>query len=321
MKLNRAQAILVVILVGQVLLSTFMLWPRRGTSAAVQPLLAGLKDADVVAMTVTDDKGATITLRKVTGQWVYPDADDYPANSETITTVLDKIVALDTSRLVTRTDSSHKQLKVAANDFLRKLELQTGDGATFILYIGSSPNYSASHVRVEGQSEAYLAKDLSQWDLGTTAASWVDTTYFSITQDELQQVTVSNANGSFTLEKDEGGNWLLVGLAADEELNTTELNSVVSKVTQVTLNRPLGREKLADYGMDAPLAVVTLKKADETITLSVGAQDAEDSTYVVKASTSPYYVRLNEYNVRPLVQDARSDLIQPPATPTPTTSG
>jgi hypothetical protein len=248
---------------------------------------------------------------------VYPDADDYPANAERITPLLDKLVAVDNRRLVTRTEASHKQLKVAADDFLRKVELQAADGTVYTLYIGSAPNYGDSHVRVEGEPEAYLGSDISQWDFGVTASSWVDTTYFSVTQDEVQQVVLTNANGTYTFEKDEAGSWQLVGLTADEELNTTEVSSVISKVTQVTLNRPLGRQALAEYGMDTPLAVVTLKQEGETITMSLGAQDPEDNTYVANVSTSPYYVRVNDYYARPLVENTRDNFIQPPPTPTP----
>jgi len=316
MKLNRNQIILAVILVAQVALSAVMLWPRQGTAGAVELLFGGLSEAEVVALTITDDAVGSITLRKLTGEWVYPAADDYPADGDRITPLLDKIAALDSRRLVTRTEASHKQLKVAGDDFVRRIQLETDAGEVHTLYLGSSPSYGASHVRVEGTSETYLANDISQWDFGVNPVPWVDGTYFSVPQDDVQEVTLTNANGTFTFVKDEAGSWTLVGLAEDEELDTAEVSSIMSKVTQVTMNRPLGRELRAEYGMDQPLAVVSLKKETETVTLSVGAQDPGDSTYVVIVSTSPYYVRLNEYNVSPLVEDARSDLLVPPPTPT-----
>jgi hypothetical protein len=318
MKLERNQLILAALLLAQIALSVLVFLPRAGTAGGSEPLLPGLQDAEVVAMTVTDADGQDITLRKVTGEWVLPSADNYPAKAETVDPLLDKVKALTTSRLVTRTDASHKRLQVAQDDFLRRLDLTTADGTGYVLYIGSSPSYGASHVRAEGRAETYLADAVSQWDFGVTPTSWVNGTYFSVPQDEVLQVVLTNANGTFALDKDEEGNWTLAGLQPGEELDTTEVNGVVSKVTQVTMSRPLGTEKLAQYGMDNPLAVVTLVKEGETITISVGAQDPDDSTYVLNVSTSPYYVRVNDYNARSLVEDARSDFIQPPATPTPT---
>ncbi len=318
MKLNRTQWILTVVLLLQVALSVFTFWPRGGAAGGSEAMLPGLADAEVVAMTITDADANSITLRKVTGEWVLPSADDYPANAEQIDPLLETIAALTTQRLVTRTEASHKRLQVAADDFLRRVELEPADGAVHTLYIGSSPSYGTSHVRVEGRDETYLANDISQWDFGVNPVPWVSSTYFSLSQDDVKQVVLTNAQGTFTLDQGEDGNWTLAGLAADEELNTTEVNSVISKVTQVTMSRPLGRQSLPEYGMDSPLAVITLHKEAETIIMSVGAQDPADNSYVVNVSTSPYYVRVSDYNARPLVENARSDFITPPATPTAT---
>jgi hypothetical protein len=318
MKLNRTQWILAAVLVLQIALSVFAFWPRGGAAGSGEPLLPGLTDAQVVAITVTDAEANSITLRKVTGEWVLPSADDYPANAEQIDPLLETIAGLTTRRLVTRTAASHKRLQVAADDFLRRVELETADGTVHTLYIGSSPSYGTSHVRVEGKDETYLVSDISQWDFGVNPVPWVSSTYFSLSQDDVKQVVLTNAQGTFTFDRGEDGSWTLAGLAAEQELDTTEVNSVITKVTQVTMSRPLGKERVPEYGMDDPLAVVTLHKEAETITMSVGAQDPADNTYVVNVSTSPYYVRVSDYNIRPLVENARSDFITPPATPTPT---
>ncbi len=318
MKLNRTQLILAIVLVVQVALSVFVFWPRGGAAGGSEAMWPGLADAEVVAMTITDAEANSITLRKVTGEWVLPSADDYPVNAERIDPLLETIAALTTGRLVTRTEASHKRLQVAANDFLRRVELETADGAVYTLYIGSSPSYGASHVRVEGKDETYLASDISQWDFGVNPVPWVNSTYFSLSQDDVKQVVLTNAQGTFTFDRGEDGTWILAGLAGEEELNTAEVSSVISKVTQVTMARPLGRQNLPEYGMSSPLAVITLHKEAETITMSVGAEDPADNTYVVNVSTSPYYVRVSDYNVQPLVEDARSDFITPPATPTAT---
>ena len=317
MKLNRTQIILAVLLLAQIVLSALTLWPRSGAAAGNEPLFAGLKDAEVVAMSVTDNQGASIVLRKVSGNWVLPSADDYPANNDTINPLLDKIKAITNRRLVTRTESSHKRLQVGSDSFLRRLDLEAADGSKYSLYIGSAPNYGTSHVRAEGRNEVYLADGISQWDFGTAPVPWANGTYFSVAQDEVQEIVLANASGTFTFKRGADAQWTWEGLPAGEQLASAEVSSLVSKATQVTMSRPLGKQKLPEYGMDQPLAVVTLKKASETITLSVGAKDPTDSTYVVNVSTSPYYVRVNEYFAQALVEDTSSSFVQLPATPTP----
>jgi len=314
--MNRTQQILLVVLVAQIVLSAVVLWPRAATGG-VGPLFPGLQSEDIVALTITDDKGETLELRQVTGEWILPEAGDYPAQAEDITSLLEKIGALTTQRLVTRTDASHKRLKVAADDFLRRVELEAGDDVVRTFYLGSSPSYGTSHIRVDGQAETYLANDLSQWDLNAGPSSWVDITYLNVPQDEVSRVVVENANGTVEFVKDDQGNWALGDLVVPEQLDVTAINTTVSRATSVTMLRPLGREELPSYGLDNPSAVVTLHKEDETITVLVGAHDAEDNSYVVKASTLPYYVAVGSYSVQPLVENARQDYLQIPPTPTP----
>jgi len=316
--MNRNQQILAAVLVFQLALSAVVLWPRAGTFES-EPLLPGLQTADAVAMTITDNEGKHITLRQVSGNWVLPEADDYPAQAERITPVLDKLVSLTTQRLVTRTEASLKQLNLAADNFSRRIDVEKADGTRYTLYIGSSPSYGSSHVRVEGHNEAYIAPNLTAWELSTGATSWVDSSYLYVPQDEVKRVTLANAQGTFTFTRDEQGNWNWLELPAGEELAQETVNTLVTRATSVILLRPLGKQKLTEYGLDNPAATVTLLKEDEqTVTLLVGAHDEADSSYVVHASTSLYYVRVNQYNVQALVQNGPADWIKPPATPEPT---
>ncbi|MDH4136910.1 MAG: DUF4340 domain-containing protein, partial [Anaerolineae bacterium] len=266
---------------------------------------------------IADADGNSIQLKKVSENWVLPDADDYPAQADKITPLLDKIVGLTTGRLVTRTDASHKRLQVAPDDFMSRIDFETADGTKGTLYLGSSPRYGATHFRVDGQSETYLTSELSAWETKTDAASWVDTVYLSVPQDDITKLTLENANGTFTFTKDDEGTWTMDGLAADETLDEAKVTSLIQRAATVNMIQPLGKEEQAAYGMDEPNAVVTLKTGDKTITLRVGAQDPTDKSYVVISSESPYYVRVSEYSVKSLVEDTRDDFLQVPPTPTP----
>jgi hypothetical protein len=61
--------------------------------------------------------------------------------------------------------------------------------------------------------------------------------------------------------------------------------------------------------------VVTLETADRTVTLRMGAKDADAGSYVVKSSESPYYVQVAEVSLRALVENARDAFLQEPPTP------
>jgi len=314
---KRHNQILAGILVIQVLLSVVVFWPRSTSAVESEPLFPDLESDDIVALTITDAEDNTIALRQVTGNWVLPNADNYPAQEDNITTVLDKIAGLTTDRLVTRTDASHKQLQVAPDDFVRRIEFEGADGTRQTLYLGSSPSYGATHFRLDGQSETYLTSDITTWETNATASSWIDTTYVNIPQADVITMTLENANGTFVFTKDEEGNWTMDGLTADETLAETRLTATVRQAVFVNMTEPLGREARAAYGMDAPNAVATVETADKVATLRVGALDADTNTYVVISSESPYYVRVAEYLVQNLVGNTRDDFIEMPATPTP----
>jgi len=319
--MSRTNRILAVVLVVQIVLIAVAFWPRPASVAGGESLLAGLEAEQIAQLTISDETGDQVKLAKEMGNWVLPEADDYPCTENTVPEFLDKIVALKANRLVTQTPASHKRLKVADDAFERRIELELADGAIHSLYLGTSPSYGVSHVRVVGRDEVYLAS-LSASDAGVNASNWVDTLYFSVTQDQIVALTLEKANGRFEFEKDEAGTWTMKDLAADETLNENNVKSLVSRASSLRMLRPLGKTEQDDYGLKEPNAVVTVETRDDegntkTSTILVGAKDDEDNSYVVISSESPYYVRVSEYTVKDFAEKVRDDFLELPPTPTP----
>ncbi len=315
--LKRRNQILAGILIVQIVLSAVVFWPKSAATGASEPLFSDVQAEDIVALTILDADGNSIALRRVMGDWVLPDADDYPADADKITEVLDKIVGLTSSRLVTRTDASHKRLKVATDDFERRVEVETQAGTEYCLYLGSSPSYGATHFRLDGQSETYLTGDISTWEANAKAPAWIDTAYVSVPQEEIARLTLENQSGTFNFAKDDQGAWTLAELAAGDILDQTKVDALARRVASVNMVAPLGKTESDAYGMGAPSAVVTLEAGDRTVTLRVGTKDPSDNSYVVISSESPYYVRVAEYSVGDLVEESYDDFLQVSPTPTP----
>lgn len=314
--MKRHQQILAGILIVQIILGVITFWPRSGSAGAAQPVFPDLDVADIATLTITDDLGASIVLRRSGENWSLAEAGDYPANAATITPILDKFTQLDTATLVARTEASHKALQVADDNYLRRIDIGMRDGTTHTLYLGSSPRYTATHFRVAGQAETYLTAALSTWELNTAATSWVDTNYRSLDTATVTEVTLQNANGTFRLVKS-GEEWTLANLAGDEIIAPGKTADIVNKAARITLQRPLGLTEEASYGLGTPAATVTLTMDDGSVTtLRVGAK-FDGSNYAVKASESPYYVAVTEFNVKPLIENDRAAFLQEP-TPTPT---
>ncbi len=320
--MSRTNQILAAVLAVQIVLVAVVFWPRPAASVADgESLFAGLEAEQITQLTISDATGKHVKFAKETGNWVLPEADDYPCQANKVPEFLEKIVALKTNRLVTQTSASHKRLKVADADFERRIELELADGTTHRLYLGSSPSYGATHVRAEGQNEVYLAS-LSASDAWVNASNWVDTLYFSVAQDQIVALTLENENGRFEFEKDDDGTWTMKDLAADETLNENNVRSLASRPASVRMLRPLGKTEQDDYGLKEPNAVVTVETRDgegntKSYTIRVGAKSEEDNSYVVISSESPYYVRVSNYTVKDFVERTRDDFLELPPTPTP----
>ena len=295
--MKRHQQILLGVLALQVILSVIVFWPRQAKSGTGELLFPDVAATDVVALTITDNLGEQVALRKADGMWVLPDAGDYPAKGETITPVIESLVTLDTATLVARSEANHKQLQVSEDTFQRRLDFETAAGKTYTVYLGSAPRYTATHFRVGGKSETYLTTALSTYELYTRASSWIDTVYIAIDQETVTGAVLENAQGTFSLVKS-GEDWTLADLAADETISTGSTGAIVRNASTLSLMTPLGKTEDPSYGLDSPSAVVTLQTDDgATHVLTVGSKSAEDNTYVVKSSDSPYYVRVSEYLV------------------------
>jgi hypothetical protein len=319
--MNRLNQILVGVLVLQIVVAGIILWPRPTASGEGESLFPGVEAEHIVGLTITSADGNAIRLARVGDGWVLPDADDYPVEEGKVPPLLDKLASLTAARLVTQTSGSHKRLGVAEDSYERLIEFELDDGSRHRLYVGTSPSFGATHVRADGQDEVYLATDLSTSDVGVQATDWTGRNYLTVPRDDVVALTLENGNGQFEFTK-EGDAWTMQGLAADETLDETTIQTLLSRATSVAMLRPLGKEEKAEYGLETPSAVVILQTQSETggeraYTLRVGAKDPEDNSYTVISSESPYYVQVSEFSVQDLVEKGRDDFLELPPTPTP----
>lgn len=316
--MKRIQQILAGVLTVQIIIGAIVFWPRSAGGVAGKAVLPDLKVDDVVKLTLTNDQLQALNLQKVNGEWGIADAEQYPVKAESVTGLLEKLTLLNTNNLVANTEVSQRQLQVANDAFVRRLEIEMQDGTKQIVYLGSSPRYTATHFRMGGQKETYLTTEITTWELSPDVTSWIDTTYSDVDQTTLTQVVLENANGTFTFVK-VGEAWQMLELAEGDQVAAGKISDVITKASRVSAMRPLGKTDKPEYGLSAPMATVTLTAADKTYTLKVGAQDPSDSSYVVSSSESAYYVAVASYTVSPLVENTYESFLETPATPAATT--
>lgn len=322
--LGRFSQILIACLAIQLVIVGIVFWPTRAASGAGGLVLDSFEMEDVSSLTITDDTGKQIVLQKGAAGWVLPEAGDYPVKIDKVTELLDSLVGLSTNRLVTRTAASHKRLQVANDDFARQIIVDTAGGESYILYLGSA-NVGSTHVRLAGQNETYLTGDLSVWQINPGASSWVDVDYFHVEREDITAITLQNANGEFHVEKDATGEWTMAGLAEDEQLETSIVTALTSRVSSIRLVEPIGVKKEAWLGLDPPQATVSLTtkaegEGEQAYTIRVGAKNESDN-YAVSASTSPYYVWVGSFAVQDFLERDREAFLAKPEAETSETGG
>lgn len=318
LKKDRLILILTGLLVVQTLVFAIVYWPRP-TQATGGALLPALTANDISELTITDSEGAAVTLAKQGDAWVLPNAGAFPARTESITALIDKLVALKTNRLIAETAASHARLQVADDNFVRRLDFRTGSGDAYTLYLGSQPSAGATHIRLNGQDQVYQTSDLAAFDANATPASYIDTSLVSIPADDVTAVQLTNAGGDLQFSKGDDGQWALAGLAPDQTLDTGLVQTLLNQATSLTMVEPLGKEPNPAWGLDSPQAIVALstKPAEgesKTYELRIGAKDEVNNRYYVKFSESPYYVTVAAFSLDDFVTRSLAGFV---ATPTP----
>ena len=284
--------------------------------------MAGLEDIQVTSVTITDSTANSIRLAHGPQGCVLPEADDFPCQTDKLTSFINRLVGLNTASLVAQTGGSHRRLKVSDDEFVRTIDIQRVEGDPLRLYLGTSPRYGSVHVRAKDRNEVYLESTLAVSEASARVSDWVDVVYFSVPQEQVTALTQENSQGLLQLEKNENGEWALSEESLNETLAQWKAQSLVRRISSLRMHRPLGKEQLESYELDNPNAVLTIQTlADDggtgELVLSIGARDEQEDAYVVKSSESPYYVLMKEFTVRDLVENGSNDLLEPPPEITP----
>jgi hypothetical protein len=317
--LNRYQWILAGVLVIQIILAIVVNLPQR-TQATSGPLLEGFDPNAIVEIRIENQTGDRLLLQQIDSEWVLPQKGDFPVNGEKVAELLEKVEKVQTNRLVTRTASSHSQLKVAEDDFISQIVLKKADGTLQRLFLGTSGGAGATHIRYSVNDRVYLTADLAAWEVSPTMSSWIDTTYLTLNQEQIMAVRIQNTNGTFNFTKGDDSLWIYEGVGEGEEFDTEAFLTTVNRLASIRMLEPLGTEVQPSWGFEDPGATVVFELQDETqstrqLTLTIGGMLADN--YAAKSSDSPYYVKITPVYASSLLEMSHDSLLVTEPTPTP----
>ena len=310
------------------------LWPLTQPGAA--PLVSVSQD-QINRIVLEGPDHSKVTLAKEGGTWLLPDLGQFPADSNRVNSLLEKMTSSKTSTPIAVTGGAKTRFKVDDTTFERRITLAENDKPLATLYVGSSPGIRRSYVRAGG-NDAIFALELAAYDIPVQLADWEDKTVLHLTKNDITALEVPGlrieqaAQPTSSPASPQTDNqphpavtpptWEAKALEGGRRL---ELKSeAVDKLTQVladlSFEKVLGRDPSQEYGLEKPLLTITLsRKTGDTLTYLLGKNPKNDD-YTLKVSNRPEYFRVASYRATALLDAAdRKQLLNTASgTPTPT---
>jgi len=305
--MNKTNKILSVLLAIQLLLTGYLFWSGHRPATATVELLAGLNASQVQRVVISESDDKQVVLRRNDKGWLVELAPDreYPADREKVETMLSRLAGLQSGRLVSRTKSGQRRLKVTGDLYNRKVELVTDKG-TRTLYLGTSPSYQSVHVRVGDSDEVYLVRDLAAWELPGEPSGWWQGRYLDFDPAQVLEVEVSNRQGTLHLIRESAKDpWRLDG--AGPQPDAKKVASLLPALCRVTINQVVADSAWEPKG--DPEATVQLKSAGGQEELNIWPRAGENSDYPVKVAGSQFYAKAGSYVVEPIL-NAKAKALQ-----------
>ncbi len=264
-----------ILLAVQVVLILLFQFPFGSGSSATTAttLFPDIDVAQVSRIQLSGDDDQVTLIRGGDG-WGLEEFGGFPANETKIDELIGDLAGLEVRRPVVRSGKYHSAFKVESDENEGRVKLWTSDDGdpAADLIVGSSPNYRALHVRRPGDSEVYEVSGLAAYDVRADPGAWADNKLLDVNTDAVQSLSITNPEGSFELVKDESG-WTVSG-AAETELDTSKVDSLVRSVANLSIAAPLGPS--SEHG---PVAADAIAKV--TLRWSAGGEETPEGAAVV----------------------------------------
>ena len=320
--MDRTQRLLLGALAAQLVLIGLFTFVFPASRAAVkdQPLFPALAATTPQKVEIGDGTGTTVALDREGGAWTLQSPKGYPASGEKVEKLIDDIEKLSAGRPVVSNRRNHLALKVADDGFERRIRIWEKPGGKPLaeLYLGTSPRFQTSHVRVGGKDPVYEASGLSSYDVPADAGSWIERGLVPIPADSVARIALSNRKGSFELEKKDG-RWSVKAPAARARaaLDATKVDGLVRSLCGMSLESPAGVESDPAFGLDAAEATLVFARAagDSTpaaspVVVRIGAPvPAKDGERYAARSGSGYAVTIPKHSVDRALEATLAELL------------
>lgn len=290
---------------------TFYLYSGDSRLAAYTPdqQLLDLDKAAVASIVVSEGEDTSLTLKKGDAQgWVLPDHYNFPASPARVEALINSVMDAKRPFPVGNTIIAAKQFEVTKDSYQKKMEFFTSEeepAAT--IYLGTSPGFKKTHLRVEGEEFTY-AFPVSSHEVSTATTYWYDKDFLHLEEDQITKLSFPE----LTLAREEEKGLVVPDAAEGMQTNEAERNKLVADVAALNFIEVLGTDETTPGIADEPALqyTITINEAEPTTYAFYSPTGEEDSYYVLKTSTHPYYFSIPKGTVDRLQSITRDRLLE-----------
>ncbi len=258
-------------------------------------------------------KGETTVLTKQNEQWVVATMDNYPADSNGVKDLLEKVVEFDNSIHVSDNPKNRAEYQVDSSGVEAKL-LDTEDKTLAHLFVGkNTPGIFNGYVRVAGSNDVYVGKGYLQSTFDKGDRTWKDRTIFKFEKGHVTHIDIVSPEETIELRLDSENKWqLLQPITATA--NQTEVENLISYYSALKTDDFADAKERIAYGLDTPISSITANLNDGTSAkLLIGKEENEGGNIYVKRDDKDTVFMLSKSSVDRLIK--KSDTLTEKTTP------
>jgi hypothetical protein len=206
--------------------------PRTETDGPSH-LLRGLDPADIDSIVLGNDE-ETVTLKRQQGNFVVVNKDNYPAKTSEINNLITKVLEIQTSQFVTDNASNHEDLGLTEEKATATIKFLKADSSLLTGVVGGKRKELGEgvYVRLASNDVAYVAPTMPY--IADTAISYIEQELISLKREDIVSVTVSSANGQYTLKTTEDGKGVILeNVPAGKKFKDSDGDSVFTALTSL----------------------------------------------------------------------------------------